>query len=148
MSFFQKFIDGSEPEPAPKAWQNNYPATSRKRHVGSIAPSVEEAAAVLRKRVDELARNGALDEGSGSFFDAMIASWVEQWHNDIDHEHEARQSELHLEQARLKAELERRRAYEDAAKRHLEELNAEIEALRQVTDGNDTERRRRGNADD
>jgi hypothetical protein len=147
MSFFRRLIEGAA-EPEPRGWKRDYPATSRKPHVGSIAPSVEEASHVLRQRIDDLARSGAIDEGSGSFFDVMIASWVEQWHNDIDNEHEARQSELQLEEARITAELARRRVYEASAQRQLEELNAEITALQLPPRRDRTERRRRGNTDD
>jgi hypothetical protein len=131
MVSFQRLIEGEEPARGdPFGRRNDYSVTARRPHVGSFAPSVEDAPATLRARIDALAASGALDEGSGSFFDRMIASWVEQWHNDVDREHEARQSELHLEEARIRAKLAQHLEAELAAKRRMAELDTEIAGLR------------------
>lgn len=134
MAFFERLIEGPQngspsTQDPPKKWKDDYSATSRRPHVGSTAPPVDQAVRVLRERIEALGKAGALDEGSGSFFDRMIASWVEQWHNHIDNEHEARQSELHLAESRIRAELARRLSYEEAARRELEEINQEIRHL-------------------
>jgi hypothetical protein len=128
MRYVRRFIERDDPDPDGRS--NDYSSVARKRHIGSTAPAVEDAPAVLRDRIAALAAKGALDEGSGAFFDRMIASWVEQWHNDIDNEHEARQSELQLEAARIRAELTRRQTFEESTQGRLAELNLDIAELR------------------
>jgi hypothetical protein len=94
---------------------------SRAGYQAAISPELTDASGVLRARVNQLARAGALDQGSGHVFDPMIAAWVEQWTNRVDSEHDARQSVLQQRVLHAEAELERLRALADLNGRRLAE---------------------------
>jgi hypothetical protein len=98
-------------------------------YVGTIAPDLAEAPDKLRRRVTEMARAEALDEGSGHVFDATIDSWVEQWCNRIDAEHHARQSVLQQREEIAAAHIERNRQLVQWVERQLAEVDQEIDRL-------------------
>jgi hypothetical protein len=103
-------------------------ARVHERHI--LAPSLFEAPHELRRRIDELARAGALDEGNGHVFDATIRSWVEQWCDQIQDEYDDQQVELRLRQAEAEAECERRDYLAELAERQLNEADERLQRLR------------------
>ncbi|MEU4560072.1 hypothetical protein AB0F72_16950 [Actinoplanes sp. NPDC023936] len=121
------------------------PILTRMRHgnLPSLAPKVGTAADLVRTEMGRLAKERAIDEGNGGVLDVAIDAWVEQWHNDIDNEHDARQSELQLLETEAAAELERRRTMLSVVHAEYAAVNAEIERLTAVTEWPRAGRRRR-----
>jgi len=107
-----------------------YEPISRRHERHTIAPPLFEAPHELRRRVDELARTGALDEGNGHVFDATIRSWVEQWCDQIQDEYDDQLIELRLREAEAEAECERREYLADLADRQLQEADERLQRLR------------------
>jgi len=106
-----------------------YEPISRVHERHMTAPSLFEAPHELRRRIDELARTGALDEGNGHVFDATIRSWVEQWCDQIQDEYDDQLVELRLREAEVEAEAERREYLADLADRRLEEADDRLRRL-------------------
>ncbi|MEU8241765.1 hypothetical protein AB0C07_26235 [Actinoplanes missouriensis] len=115
----------------------------RRGHLPSLAPKVGKAADHVRTEMSRLARERAIDEGNGGVMDVAIEAWVEQWHNDIDNEHDARQSELQLLETEAAAELERRRTMLSVVRAEYEAVNAEIARLTVAGEWPEPARRRR-----
>lgn len=114
----------------------------RRGNLPSLAPEVGSAVSAVRTQMGQLARKGALDEGNGGVMDVAIDAWVEQWHNDIDNEHDARQSELQLLETEAAAELERRRTLLGVMRADFDAVNEEIALLTTVADRPGPPRRR------
>ncbi|MEV4349477.1 hypothetical protein AB0J83_33880 [Actinoplanes sp. NPDC049596] len=74
----------------------------------TMAPEMYDAPHVLRQRIDDLARSGALDEGNGNVCDDLINLWVEQWCDEVQDEYDDRLIELRLRVAEAEAEVRRR----------------------------------------
>ena len=121
------FLSGTEREETTLG--REYASQARNTYLKSFAPPIEDAPDRLRARVDELAAAGALDEGNGAIFDPMINSWVQQWHNNVDAEYDARRSLLELSRAEAVADLSRRRARVEWAQIELEEAERRVREL-------------------
>ncbi|WP_127504177.1 hypothetical protein [Actinoplanes solisilvae] len=96
----------------------------------TIAPTLYEAPHELRRRIDDLAGAGALDEGNGHVFNATIRSWVEQWCDQIEDEYDEQAVELRLRLAEAEADIERRTYLAELADRQLEEADQRLRRLR------------------
>jgi thiamine biosynthesis lipoprotein ApbE len=92
-------------------------------------PSSARAPEELRRRVDELARSGALDQGSGHVFDPTIDAWVQEWSHRIEAEHDARQSVLEQWEAHARAEAERLEQLAAQARQRLAETEQRLARL-------------------
>lgn len=93
-------------------------------------PDQTEAAADLAARVRRLAASGALDEGSGDVFDALIDAWSQHWENQLSAEHDARVSYLRYREVFADAEATRLDRLAQWARSELRETEQRIGDLR------------------
>jgi hypothetical protein len=73
------------------------PGDDEAEHPGSSVPSPSEAEEVALRRVDDLHRLGALDEGSRHVFDGLVEGWVAVWKDWRGRDHRERREQLRQE---------------------------------------------------
>jgi hypothetical protein len=100
----------------------------------TLAPDVFDAPHVLRRRIDELARGGALDEANGNVCDDQITLWTEQWVDEVQDEYDDRLIELRLREAEAEAEVRRREYLIERSEARLREAEARFDELSRELD--------------
>jgi len=106
---------------------------SRAGYRTTTAPGIDQAGERLTRKIRTLSAAGALDEGSGDVFDAVINSWDRQWDARLESEHEARVSYLRQRELLSLAYTLELARLASSARRELAETEQEIEDLMAVS---------------